>query len=270
MKTLRTLAILFALCGAAFAWPACSGQWVSVPKGTTGGTLYSTGDLLFQCQPKTVPPTTPPSSNSSSNASSISASNASATASNVSSQKQTQSQTATGGTADATAANNGNNSNNSTTTINEAKIPVATAWAPPVMSLYPCTKGYSGGGQTAVVGGSFGFSKVDKNCRALVNAQNAPNKLLFCKQYIRLKDVKDSGATLAECMQSPPPVVVIPPQPPTPLPVTVTVILPPSPPSPPEYRTSLDVIAPKVKSCTITKGTVKAKVRQYKPCPVEK
>lgn len=168
---------------------------------------------------------------------------------------------------DATATNNGNNSNNSTTNIQEAKIPVSTAWAPPVMSLYSCTKGYSGGGQTAVVGGSLGFSKVDKNCRALITAQNAPNKLVFCKLYIKLKDAKDAGVSLQECMLAPAPIVVIPPQPlPAPIPVTITVVLPPSPPSPPEYRTSLDVVAPKAKSCTITKGTVKAKVRQYKPC----
>lgn len=119
-------------------------------------------------------------------------------------------------------------------------------------------------------GASFGAGKIDKNCRALITAQNAPNKLSFCKIWIKLKDSKDAGVTLQDCLTATaPPVVVIPPQPPAPLPVIVTVVLPPSPPSPPQYRTEVDVVAPKPRSCTVTHGTVRAKVKQYKPCPVE-
>jgi hypothetical protein len=274
LKTLRLFVTLFALCGAAFAWPACSGQWVSVPKGTTGGIIYSTGDLTFQCQPKTPPITSAPPArstststslaDSSANSSSLSSSTSSSTANQKQNQSQGQTQTATGG--DATATNNGNNSNNSTTTINEAKIPVSTAYAPSVVSLTSCFKGFSGGAQTTAFGASFGGGKIDKNCRALLTAQNAPNKLVFCKIYITLKDSKAAGVTLQDCLAATiaPPLVVIPPQPPAPLPVIVTVVLPPSP---PEYRTSVDVVAPKPRSCTVTHGTVRAKVKQYKPCP---
>lgn len=75
MKTFRTMLFVLTLALAstsAFAWPSCSGNWVSVPKTTTGGTLYSTGDLLFQCQIPTPPstPTTPSTSNTNNNSNS--------------------------------------------------------------------------------------------------------------------------------------------------------------------------------------------------------
>lgn len=96
----------------AFAWPACSGQWVSVPKGTTGGTLYNTGDLLFQCQTTPPPSTNPTSSNSSSSSSSSSNSNSGATATGGNSNSGAK---ATGGKSTSTSgvSNSGNSSSSS-------------------------------------------------------------------------------------------------------------------------------------------------------------
>lgn len=145
-----------------------------------------------------------------------------------------------------------------------------TAYAPPVVSLAACFKGYSAGVQGREAGISFGGGKIDKNCRALQAALAAPNKLVFCKVYIRLQDIKAAGVTLQECLAfTAAPPVVIPPQPLPPVPqaITVNVVLPPQPVAPPEYRTSVDVVAPKPRSCSVKKGTVTAKVRQYKPCP---
>ena len=237
MKHVRLLfvALLLAAAPAAFAWPSCSGQWVSVPKTTTGGTLYSTGDLLFQCQqPQPSQPTSPSSSSSaSSSASSVSASNASASSETSQLQGQNQgqqqgqgqNQTADGGAASASNTG-GNNSNNTKNVTNVAapRIPVATAYAPSSLPTATCFKGYGGGVQTMPVGVSLGGGKIDENCRALETARNAPNRLTFCKVYVRLKDAKAAGVTLDDCMNEPAPEpapepVIVPAPAPVPAPV---------------------------------------------------
>jgi hypothetical protein len=222
------LSLAAAFPGTAFAWPACSGQWVSVPKGTTGGTLYNTGDLLFQCQPKSTPPPTTPStsnSNSSANSASTSAANSSSNSSSKSTSSATQNQgqtqgqqqgqvanggrassTAQGGTATAQNSDSGNSSNDysSTTQVDASKIPVSTAYAPSVFPTVTCFKGFGAGVQTMPVGASFGGGKIDENCAILEAAGRARNLLTFCKVYITNKYVKKSGTTLENCMSEPP------------------------------------------------------------------
>lgn len=120
MKLFRLLAVVLLATASAFAWPSCSGQWVSVPAGTSSanGVIYSTGDLTFQCQ-KTPDPTKPTStiatstatSNSNSNASANSGSTSSATGGNA---------TANGGssTSKSGVVNSGNSSNTNNNTAN--------------------------------------------------------------------------------------------------------------------------------------------------------
>ena len=115
MLVLTCLMILFA--GSAYAWPACSGNWVQVPAGTSQGTVESGGigsvvtenGQTFQCE-SAAPPTSPtsPSQSQTQNQSSTSTSNS---ASNSS---------ATGGTSNANASVNGSgNSSQSSTNTNK-------------------------------------------------------------------------------------------------------------------------------------------------------
>jgi hypothetical protein len=254
---LATIILAVACNGAAFAWPACSGQWVSVPKTTVGGTLYSTGDLLFQCQTKQIT-LTPSSSASSSSASSVATSQASSSAAANQKQSQGQSQTANGGNANAIAANNGNNSNNSVTNVAAPDIPVSTAYAPSSFPTAPCFKGYGAGVQTAPFGASFGGGKIDENCASLEAARQAPSLIARCKVYVSNKYVKRAGVTLADCLMAEKKEV------PT-IPVTVTQYIPmPAPPAPVVVELApivIDVYPPKpapVKTQTAKKA---------KPCP---
>ena len=180
----------------ALAWPACPGNWNQVVNGTqsTGGLgqvgeIYASGGLTWQCQSKpTVTP--PPSTTSTQN------------------QNQTQSQatnnnaSATGG--NASSANNATAAGNQTTVtsnVEAPKVPVATAYAPPVFPTVTCFKGYSGGVQTMPVGASFGGGKIDKNCAILETARHAPNLLAFCKVYVSNEYVKRAGVTMADCLK---------------------------------------------------------------------
>jgi hypothetical protein len=43
-------------------------------------------------------------------------------------------------------------------------------------------------------------TKIDKNCADLEAARKAPNKLAYCKVYIRNDYVRKAGVTLADCM----------------------------------------------------------------------
>jgi hypothetical protein len=222
--TLRLFAVIIIACASAFAWPSCSGQWVSVPQGTSSanGALYSTGDLLFQCQ-KPTDPTKPTSaiatstSSSNSTASANSGSTSSATGGNATANggsstsksgvvnsgnsSNTNNNTANGGAGgnasqsqsnsstnsnQSSAANNGNNSNNSVTNVAAAKIPVATAFAS-AQSSAPCVKGFGAGVQTLPVGGTFGASKVDTGCDDRENARTYAligSRLAACKTLV--------------------------------------------------------------------------------------
>lgn len=283
---LSALTVLVLSCGA-FAWPACSGQWVSVPKGTTSGTLYSTGDLLFQCQPKTSTPdpsNSTSNSSSNSNATSTSGSTSSSNSSSSSNQKQSQSQgqnqTATGGSA---SASNGDQSNAQSTSFNSNYTEVRQtpmAYAPEAIPSAPCRSGFSGGGSTGLGALSFGGSKRDDECDlretarafALLGNQEAAARVLCeTKGAKKAKLNQEACLKLTQRIIPVAPPVVIPPQP---LPQAIVV---PAPvvtinaeiklPQPAEYHTAIDVVAPKQRTCSITKGTVHAKVKQRKPCP---
>jgi hypothetical protein len=224
--------VLAALCSPAVkAWDCPAGQIrQQAPAGTpTTAPYYDVVEgIAFICVPVT-PPTTPSTSGSSANAASnanststaSSNSNSSATGGNASStatggnqkQNQNQSQTATGGNATGgnasaqggSASNNGNGSNNAsysnTTNVAASKIPVASAFAPPVLPANPCFKGFGVGIQTMAVGGSFGGGKIDGNCAILETARLAPSLLAKCKVYITDKYAKAAGVTLDDCMQ---------------------------------------------------------------------
>jgi hypothetical protein len=136
----------------------------------------------------------------------------------------------------ASAANNGNGSNNtsynSDTNVAASKIPVNTAIgiAPP--ANLNCSIGYGGGAQTAALGVSAAFSRVDKNCARLTVALTARNRLSYCKVYITNKYAKEAHVTLEDCLGTDPVAVVAAPVIPTlaPQPVDITVrIEPPAP-----------------------------------------
>lgn len=164
-----------------------------------------------------------------------------------SNQTQSQSNSSTNNNASSASDNgngNGNNSNNSTTNIAAPKIPVNTAYAPTSLPTANCFKGYGAGVQTMPVGVSLGGGKIDENCRALETARNAPNRLTFCKVYVKLKDAKAAGVTLDDCMgRDPkeeaalpvpapiqPQVVVVPIQTAAPVPAVVPAVVASNPP----------------------------------------
>jgi hypothetical protein len=139
------------------------------------------------------------------------------------------------------AANNGNGSNNtsynSDTNVAASKIPVNTAIgiAPP--ANLNCSIGYGGGAQTAALGVSAAFSRVDKNCARLTVALTARNRLSYCKVYITNKYAKEAHVTLEDCLGTDPIVVapVIPtviPATSIPQPIAITVKIEPPTPQP--------------------------------------
>lgn len=156
-------------------------------------------------------------------------------------QSQNQTQIATGGNAE--AANNGNNSNNSVTNIEAAKIPVMTAYAPSVFPTVVCSKGFSGGVQTGMLGISGSGGKIDENCAILEAAGRARTLLAYCKVYITNKYVKKAGVTLEECMATPPPAPVVIPPPPSPTVIVVPITAPQA------YQTNVDVTPNDLASC---------------------
>ena len=78
--------------------------------------------------------------------------------------------------------------------------------APPVFSTANCYKGFSGGAQTAPLGLSFGGGNIDKNCAALMTAQNLyamGSRLAACKVIITTKAAKEGHVTMEDCMTVP-------------------------------------------------------------------
>jgi hypothetical protein len=272
----KTMLLAMILCTAsAFGWNCTTpGQVrVQVPTGTRGngtgdgsGQVVVDSGLTFICEALPVPVTTPPSTNNNTNSATSAANATSGSASKA---------TATGGNATAGVSNSGNSTNtinnslnqkqkqqqqqnqtqsnsstnsnqsaggsvtdvgNSVTTVEAPKIPVASAYAPPVFSTTNCFKGYSAGAQTPLIGGSFGGGGIDKNCAALATAQNLyamGSHLAACKVIVTTKAAKDAGVTMEDCMTVPQrqaPVVIAPPAPlPAPEPVQVNVYFPAQP-----------------------------------------
>jgi hypothetical protein len=249
---------------AAHAWPACSGNWIQVPAGTSNanGAVVTENGQTFQCQKPTPTPTptaTNTNTNSNANSNTNSASSASNSASNSASsassnqsqkQQQNQTQTANGGSASslsnatggasnstASASNNGNGSNNSTysntTNVAAPKIPVATALAPETLPTSPCYKTYSGAGQAQSFGFSFGGGKVDKGCDDRETARLfavAGNRIAFAKVMCDTPAAKRAHLTLEECAASLPAPVAVPiVQAPAPAPVPNIIVNVPAP-----------------------------------------
>ena len=260
MKKTMLLAVI--LCAAsAFGWNCTTpGQVrVQVPTGTVGsgtgdgsGQVVVDSGLTFICEALPTATTTPTTTNSNtnnsaSNSTSGASSTASATGGNSSvnnsgnstntlsqSQKQQQNQSQSNTSTNSNQSQGGNVSDvgNSVTTVEAPKIPVASAYAPPVFSSANCFKGFSAGAQTPLIGGSFGGGGIDKNCAALATSQNLyamGSRLAACKIIVTTKAAKDAGVTLDDCMtvaQRQAPVVIAPPvAQPTP---SITVNVPPT------------------------------------------
>lgn len=133
---LLTIAILALIPTSAFAWPACSGNWIQVPAGTStaNGAIVTENGQTFQCQKPAPTPTPAPTSitstntNTNQNTNTNNLSNQQSQGQNQGqSQGQGQSQTANGGNATATGgnssskssvANSGNSSNTNNNTAN--------------------------------------------------------------------------------------------------------------------------------------------------------
>lgn len=252
----KYIAALVLLCSAsAFAWNCPTGQIrQQAPAGTpTTAPFYDVVEgIAFICVPSTPTPSTNPSATSSSTSTSnATGGNASATATggNVNStnnnistntlsqtqkQQQQQQQTQSNSSENNNQSQGGNVSDvgNSSTVVEAPKIPVAPAYAPPVFSSANCFKGFSGGIQTAVIGGSFGGGGIDKNCAALATSQNLyamGSRKAACKVIITTKAAKDAGVTLEDCLADQPrPIIVVPPPIAQPAP-SITVNVPPAP-----------------------------------------
>lgn len=230
---LRLIAVLFLLCGAAFAVKKCpSGQhYEQVPEGTTGDTKVIQG-MNCQCRPnggggKGY------KGDSNSNARSSSQSFAQQKQQQQQSQNQQQQQSAQA-QANGNGDGNGNNSNNYATTENyaAAKIPVASAYAPTTIPTVPCFKGFGAGVQTVPFGASFGGGKIDKNCATLEAARQAPSKLARCKVYVSDEYVRKAGVTLQDCMEEPDVPEIPADTPPAHTPVIPAVVVPIAPVTP--------------------------------------
>lgn len=317
-----SVAFLVLSCVSAFAWPACSGNWIQVPTGTKGtassgvGSVVTENGQTYQCQNPSPTPSTGSTATASSTAAATSSSAANATggdakatatggtvkdsgnssvkntlsntlkdsgnstikdsgnstikdsgnSSNVNkntanggaggdaSQQQQQSNSSTNNNA-SSASNNGNNSNN--TTINQAKIPVNTAYAPTAIPTMGCFKGFGAGIQTGQVGASFGGGKVDENCERLEVARSygiAGSWDAYCMVMVTNKYSKEAGVTFEQCMkrvteapapapvpvaeQPKPQIIVVPVTVQTPAPVAAPVVTqtPATPDAPPAFR----------------------------------
>ena len=221
MKKAMVLAMV--LCAAsAFGWNCTTpGQVrVQVPTGTLGsgtgdgsGQVVVDSGLTFICEALPTAVTTPPSSTTNSNTNTSSATSTN-TLSQTQKQQQNQTQSNTSTNSNQSAGGSVSDVGNSVTTVEAPKIPVASAYAPPVFSTTNCFKGYSAGAQTPIIGGSFGGGGIDKNCAALSAAQNLyamGSRLAACKVIITTKAAKDAGVTMDDCMtvvQRPAPMVI--------------------------------------------------------------
>jgi hypothetical protein len=234
---------MFLLCSAsAFAWNCPTGQIrQQAPAGTpTTAPYYDVVEgIAFICVPSEPTPSTTGSSSTSTSSSNATGGNASSTATGGNAnqkqgQKQSQTQSNSSTNNNQSAGGSVSDVGNSETTVEAPKIPVNTAMAPPVFSSVNCFKGWSAGGQTPLIGGSFGGGGIDKNCAALVTAQAlyaVGSREGACRVIVNTKSAKDAGVTLATCMaaQPPRPVVAVPtPAPVPPQPISVTVNVPES------------------------------------------
>ena len=279
MKKTMLLAVI--LCAAsAFGWNCTTpGQVrVQVPTGTVGsgtgdgsGQVVVDSGLTFICEVLPTATPTPPSATATSGSTSTATSTNTVSNTLAQTQKQQQTQSNTSTNSNQSAGGSVSDVGNSVTTVEAPKIPVAPAYAPPVFSTANCFKGWSAGGQTPLIGGSFGGGGIDKNCAALSTSQNLfamGSRLAACKVIITTKAAKDAGVTIKDCMYTDnvgnihasviQPVVQ---------PVQVTVNVPPAPAAQLIYLTPpqvAPVVAPK------PLGDVKPKSVKHisKPCKV--
>jgi hypothetical protein len=156
------------------------------------------------------------------------------------------------------------NVGNSVTNVAAADIPVNSAYAPAVFSTTNCFKGWSAGGQTSLIGGSFGGGGIDKNCAAERIAQDyyaMGNILAACKVITTTKASKAGGVTLEECMHvAQRPVIA-------PAPAVAPVVPAPSiTVNFPVYQFPQDTVVPKAPPVVVKKPV--AKKRVGKPCTI--
>lgn len=213
---------------------------VQVPTGTVGsgtgdgsGQVVVDSGLTFICEVLPTATPTPPSATATSGSTSTATSTNTVSNTLAQTQKQQQTQSNTSTNSNQSAGGSVSDVGNSVTTVEAPKIPVAPAYAPPVFSTTNCFKGWSAGGQTSLLGGSFGGGGIDKNCAALAAAQNLfamGSRLAACKVILTTKAAKDAGVTMDDCMtvvqrQAPPVIPVAQPEP-----LQVNVYFPAAPP----------------------------------------
>ena len=301
-KVFAIAVVMFASCGLSMAWN-CTGNdiRVQVPTGTVGtgtgdapGNVVVDNGLTFQCQ---TPPSTPSTGSTSTSNSTATGGNSSSTAtggkatstsgvnnsgnsantntlSNTQGQKQSQTQSNTSTNNNESAGGSVSNVGNSVTNVAAPDIPVNSAYAPPVFSSANCFKGWSAGGQTPLIGGSFGGGGIDRNCAAERIAQDyyaMGNRLAACKVITSTKASKDAHVTLEDCLNVPVrPIIVSPTVAPlvTPAPsITVNV---------PQPQVIYIPIPHEIVTATATRAQVKAATQAatqrkraiHRPCPV--
>ena len=243
MKKTMVLAVLMFGCSmSALAWNCTAPNQVrvQVPTGTVGngtgdgsGQVVVDSGLTFICEVLPTATPTPPSATATSGSTSTATSTNTVSNTLAQTQKQQQTQSNTSTNSNQSAGGSVSDVGNSVTTVEAPKIPVAPAYAPPVFSTTNCFKGWSAGGQTSLLGGSFGGGGIDKNCAALAAAQNLfamGSRLAACKVILTTKAAKDAGVTMDDCMtvvqrQAPPVIPVAQPEP-----LQVNVYFPAAPP----------------------------------------
>ena len=112
---------------------------------------------------------------------------------------------ATGGSATASNNSSGNQTDISST-YNESKIPVNTAYAAAPYPTAQCFKGGGIGGQAGMFGFTANGGRIDENCAILETARSfdaVNERLAACKVKINNKYAKKAGVTLTDCMNVP-------------------------------------------------------------------
>lgn len=241
-RTMLSLAAFMLLSLSAFAWPACTGNWIQVPAGTSSvnGALYTTGDnLTFQCQKTAAPQGNPIQSTNTNTSNSSSTANAGATA-GASSQATGGNATATGGNqkqGQSQSSSNQNQSNasvegnnSSYNNVTDIKPASASAITPTLIPTAPCLGSVGGAGQAIAGGASFGFTRVDKGCdsrqAALLFAVSLHNPDAAARIMCSTRAAKQAKLTLAQCLASTASIPVPQAFVPTPAPIAVTVNVP--------------------------------------------
>lgn len=167
-KFIITLALALCFAGASYAWPACSGNWIQVPAGTStaNGAIVTENGQTFQCQKPTDTSTGNTNANTNSNTNNNSNSN---TNKNDQSQNQNQQQTANGGSAKSSSAATGGNAtaNGGVSTVKDSGNSSSNSSVGPISN-----KNSAAGGSVKDSGNSTSVSSATGGQGGSANATN--------------------------------------------------------------------------------------------------